>query len=1535
MPNAIIKYCIIFFVYSLAFSNPSSSDVKSGDVTLHASGNTLSIIQKSDAAIVNWNDFSIKENEITKIIQPSSKSSILNRVTGNNISLINGKLSANGCVYLINKNGVVIGPNGVVNANCFYASTLEMMDDEFLSSKDITLRGSSSCKIINHGTINTSDGEVYLIAKEVENYGNIDTNGNPVNIIGASEVLLVKKENNAISIKTKKECLKKLKDDLNNSNPYSYAINLQEDDDKIISNENTNVIVKGTINAKDSKVHIFAEDITIDNALIDVSGSNEKEVLIGGDFQGNNSSYKNAKNVFITEGSIIQASAKDSGDGGKVIVWSDKKTDYYGNTFAQGGSASGDGGLVEISGKEVLNYKGRVFTLSENGQNGKLLLDPYNITISTAATANGSFDGGDPNTFTPSNTPSVLNNSDLVSNLASTDVIVSTVNGGGAEQGNITVSNDITWGAKTKLSLLAENKVFINDPVTISNTRNVQENFDAIEIIGSGSVAGATYIGVENEGIITSIYGNIYIRGQGGDTGSDNYGIFGDNNSEISSTGTGSEAATITIIGIGGAGTDNNRGVYLNTSTITSAYGAISITGTGNGSGISNYGVYHYDSSEISSTGDGASAATITIQGTGGNGTNTNRGVYVSLSTITSKDGAISITGTGRGSGTDNRGIYNSGGTISSTGTSATAASLAITGTGSDGTSGNSGVYCSSSSITSSALGALSITGTGGDGTSSNYGIYTASGATITAVLGSITLTGTGGQGSGDSNRGIYHSGASTISSTGTGASAATITITATGGSGVSSNRGLYNNNSTITSKDGAISITGTGNGTGTINYGIYNFDSAVISSTGTGTYAASITLNGTGSSNGTSDNNGVYNLTSSVISSVDGDISITGVGNGSTTDCIGIFNDNSTIESTGSGSSAAKITLIGTGGNGTDDNIGVYNNNSTAIIRSVDGDISITGTGRGSGDNNYGISIDDGAIVQSTGTGAYAASINMTGTGSNGTERNYGLAITLAGSTVTSVDGDITLTGTGQGTTTDNYGLYNYNGGTISSTGTTTSAATITLTGTGGNGTNANRGVYNNTSTITSVIGNINITATGGGNGTGVSNYGLYNFDSGVISSTGTGTNAGTITITGTGGSGTSDNRGVYNNGSTITSSDGDISITGTGNGSTIENYGVYNFNSGTISSSGTGTYAADITILGVGGGGTNNNYGVYNEGVSDITSVDGNITIEGYSNGTGTGNYGIVHEGTLGDGTTTGNIKLGADTKLYSGTIQTTGILTLQPYTTSYPLNIGTGTNDYISTAELLTYTTGYAMTIFGRSNGSHAVTLGDGSGSLTVGNNASFRGDNIILTEPLIATGLTINMFIGQVNNGTLTLNSTITASSINVYGTTYTSNTIEAYDINNSWNIIGRNRGYLTGGINFYNVQNLTGGIYNDLFILYDGQGVDGIIDGGNSSGNTLDYSKYTTPVYINFDNQTATNIGGYRNIQFFIGDNIASIISTINNMFLSQRIYIHNAYSPLFFILSRFAQDYFLHKNDFNTLGNYEIIMKNIIMTLDK
>lgn len=108
-------------------------------------------------------------------------------------------------------------------------------------------------------------------------------------------------------------------------------------------------------------------------------------VRIGGGWQGQDTDIANAKTTFVSPSSVITANAKNSGDGGTVVIWSDDKTIFGGSIEANGGGSGGNGGLVEVSSHDQLAFGGSVSTFAAEGTNGSLLLDPRNITIENIA----------------------------------------------------------------------------------------------------------------------------------------------------------------------------------------------------------------------------------------------------------------------------------------------------------------------------------------------------------------------------------------------------------------------------------------------------------------------------------------------------------------------------------------------------------------------------------------------------------------------------------------------------------------------------------------------------------------------------------------------------------------------------------------------------------------------------------------------------------------------------------------------------------------------------------------------------------------------------------------------------------------------------------------------------------------------------------------------------------------------------------------------------------------------------------------------
>ena len=84
---------------------PSGEQIVRGNVTFERDGNRT-IIRASDGSIINYLNFNIGSGEIVRFIQPGDWARVLNRVTGNDPSVIAGTLKANGQVYIVNPAGV-------------------------------------------------------------------------------------------------------------------------------------------------------------------------------------------------------------------------------------------------------------------------------------------------------------------------------------------------------------------------------------------------------------------------------------------------------------------------------------------------------------------------------------------------------------------------------------------------------------------------------------------------------------------------------------------------------------------------------------------------------------------------------------------------------------------------------------------------------------------------------------------------------------------------------------------------------------------------------------------------------------------------------------------------------------------------------------------------------------------------------------------------------------------------------------------------------------------------------------------------------------------------------------------------------------------------------------------------------------------------------------------------------------------------------------------------------------------------------------
>ncbi|PZN85230.1 MAG: hypothetical protein DM484_01680, partial [Candidatus Methylumidiphilus alinenensis] len=181
----------------------------------------------------------------------------------------------------------------------------------------------------------------------------------------------------------------------------------------------------------------------------------------------------NATYTRVEQGATLDASATNNGNGGTIVAWGDSANRSYGQFSASGGPNGGNGGTVETSGKWLDVTGAKVNASAAQGQGGEWLLDPYNVTISTATTSGGSpipITGG--GTWVPSASGSNVYNTDINTALnAGNNVTITTTNSGGTtEKGDIYVNADVIWFTNSTLSLQAQNNIQFNANITATGT---------------------------------------------------------------------------------------------------------------------------------------------------------------------------------------------------------------------------------------------------------------------------------------------------------------------------------------------------------------------------------------------------------------------------------------------------------------------------------------------------------------------------------------------------------------------------------------------------------------------------------------------------------------------------------------------------------------------------------------------------------------------------------------------------------------------------------------------------------------------------------------------------------------------------------------------------------------------------------------------------------------------------------------------------------------------------------------------------------
>jgi filamentous hemagglutinin family protein len=467
-----------------AWAIPDGGLVVRGSAIFDPRGSVLTITN-TPGTIINWPGFSIGAGEVARFVQQDSSSAVLNRITGQDPSQILGALQSNGRVFLVNPNGIVFGAGAKVDVNGLVASTLDIGNDNFAAGRNVFDAANGRAGTIrNDGTITTpTGGRVYLIAPSIENNGLISSPRGEVMLAAGHHVELVDSGSPALQVVVSAPAdravnLGRIIAEGGSIGIYGALVNQRGlvSADSAVRGEDGRIVFKasgetlldaGSVTSArgvdhGGNIQVLGDHVGLTgDALVDASGQHGGgTVLVGGDFHGANPDVANASATYVGAQATIRADAIESGDGGRVAVWSDGATRAYGHISARGGEQSGDGGFAEVSGRGYLDYGARTDLLAPHGTAGTLLLDPNDITIQNGPVSGSNVPSTSPPvTYSGGSGSSIITVADLQASLALGSVTISTAGGSGGS-GTITVAAPVAWNGTLRLD--AANGIAIN-----------------------------------------------------------------------------------------------------------------------------------------------------------------------------------------------------------------------------------------------------------------------------------------------------------------------------------------------------------------------------------------------------------------------------------------------------------------------------------------------------------------------------------------------------------------------------------------------------------------------------------------------------------------------------------------------------------------------------------------------------------------------------------------------------------------------------------------------------------------------------------------------------------------------------------------------------------------------------------------------------------------------------------------------------------------------------------------------------------------
>lgn len=546
---------------------PTGAIVTAGRASVARPSATQMVVRQSTpTAILSWHSFSIGRGAGVAFENGSGATlnrvtgNIGSRIDGD-LSATGSLFLINPSGVVIGKTG------RVDTGGSFFASTLDVPDAQFDARGPLTFSGNSNAAVVNEGQIGSLGGDVALIASRVENAGTIAAPHGTAALAAGYRVLVRDRalaggkfavevggaDTAAGTVGTIRAANVELRAD--GGNVYALAGNTHgvvaatgvndrgghifltapggtvDTAGSLVASRSTahgaaggdiaimaadtrvggDVVARGTGAAGGTIVATASRRVTLTpSAVLDASGTDGGTILVGGDVHGGATPgadvvpgpVADAMHTTVERGARLDVSGT-TGDGGKVVVWSERHTDFAGRIEATGAPEQ-RGGFAEVSSRGVLGFTGRVDLTSVGGTDGTLLLDPEDVRIANGSTNGGTLSGG---IFTPSGDGSVISTADLENALAGGNVEITTGGAGstGSQAGDITVADPVSWATASSLTLSAYHDVDVGAGLTSTGGGAVTLRADN-GATGQGTVNFANGAQVSTAGPITIFY---------------------------------------------------------------------------------------------------------------------------------------------------------------------------------------------------------------------------------------------------------------------------------------------------------------------------------------------------------------------------------------------------------------------------------------------------------------------------------------------------------------------------------------------------------------------------------------------------------------------------------------------------------------------------------------------------------------------------------------------------------------------------------------------------------------------------------------------------------------------------------------------------------------------------------------------------------------------------------------------------------------------------------------------------------------------